>query len=108
MDLDTFITAVFCLVDDFVRDLCSRRRLRQRGPAPVLADSEVLTIEAIGEFLGLDADRALHAHFRRHFAQPLPRPAGGAPDHARAAGGDVLDGQPCGSASRLPRGLMLP
>lgn len=72
MDLDTFITAVFCLVDDLVRDLCGRGRLRQRGPAPVLADSEVLTIEAVGEFLGLDADRALHAHFRRHFAHLFP------------------------------------
>ena len=58
MDLETFIIAVFCLVDDLVRDLCRRWRLRRRGPAPALADSEVLTIEAVGEFLGLDTDRA--------------------------------------------------
>ena len=45
MDLETLIVAVFCLVDDFVRDLCRECRLRQRGPAPVLADSEVLTVE---------------------------------------------------------------
>ena len=66
------IIAVFCLVDDFVRDLCLRCRLRQRGPAPVLADSEVLTIEAVGEFLGLDAERTLHAHFRQHFGHLFP------------------------------------
>src|SRR3712207_8501904 len=72
MDLETFIIAVFCLVDDFVRDLCLRCRLRQRGPAPVLADSEVLTIEAVGEFLGLDTDRALHGSFRRHFGHFFP------------------------------------
>src|SRR5215218_2417684 len=72
MDLETFVIAVFCLVDDFVRDLCRGWRLRQRGPAPVLADSEVLTIEAVGEFLGLDTDRALHAHFRRHFGHLFP------------------------------------
>jgi hypothetical protein len=72
MDLETFIVAVFCLVDDFVRDLCRGWRLRQRGPAPALADSEVLTIEAVGEFLGLDTDRALHAHFRRHFGHLFP------------------------------------
>ena len=55
MDLETFIITVFCLVDDFVRGLCRGCRLRRRGPAPVLADSEVLTIEAVGEFLGLDS-----------------------------------------------------
>src|SRR5918912_1304708 len=72
MDLETLITAVFCLVDDFVRDLCHDHRLRQRGPAPVLADSEVLTVEIVGEFLGLDTDRGLHSYFRRHFGHPFP------------------------------------
>src|SRR3954462_12492911 len=66
MDLETLIVAGFCLVDDFVRDLCHDRGLRQRGPTPVLADSEVLTVEIVGEFLGLDTDRGLHAYFRRH------------------------------------------
>jgi len=72
MDLETLITVVFCLVDDLVRDLCRERRLRRRGPAPVLADSEVLTVEIVGEFLGLDTDRGLHAHFRRHFGHLFP------------------------------------
>src|SRR3954467_1441265 len=72
MDLETLITVVFCLVDDFVRDLCRQRRLRQRGPAPVLADSEVLTVEIVGEFLGLDTDQGLYVYFRRHFAHLFP------------------------------------
>lgn len=72
MDLETFITTVFCLADDFVRDLTRVGRLRQRGPAPLLADSEVLTIEAVGEFLGLDTDQGLHAYFRRHFTAFFP------------------------------------
>ena len=62
MDLETFVIAVFCLVDDFVRDLCRGWRLRQRGPAPALADSEVLTIEAVGEFLGLDCRATCKIH----------------------------------------------
>jgi hypothetical protein len=70
MDLETLIVAVFCLVDDFVRDLCRECRLRQRGPAPVLADSEVLTVEIVGEFLGLDT--GLHAYFGRHFGHLFP------------------------------------
>src|SRR3954452_8765426 len=72
MDLETLIIVVFCVVDDFVRDPCRERRLRQRGPAPVLADSEVLTVEIVGEFLGLDTDQGLHAHFRRHFGHLFP------------------------------------
>jgi len=72
MDLETFIIAVFCLADDFVREFTQAGRLRQHGPEPVLADSEVLTIEVVGEFLGLDTDQALHAYFRRHFAAAFP------------------------------------
>src|SRR3954454_24475009 len=73
MDLETLIVAVSYLVDDFVRDLCRERRLRQRSPAPVLADSGVLTVEIVGELLGLDTDSGLHAHFRRHFGRLFPR-----------------------------------
>src|SRR3954447_6804370 len=72
MDLETLIIVVFCVVDDLVRDLCRECRLRQRGPAPVLADSEVLTVEIVGEVLGLDTDRGLHAYFRRHFGHLFP------------------------------------
>ena len=93
MDLETLIVAVFCLVDDFVRDLCRHRRLRQRGPAPVLADSEVLTVEIVGEILGLDTDRGLPTHSRRHFGHLFPGLAGRAPHHVRAPGGEPVGGQ---------------
>jgi Transposase DDE domain len=68
MDLSTFIVAVFCLVDEQLKD----RRVRQRGPAPKLSDAEVLTIEIVGEFLGLDTDKALYRFFRRHYAEWFP------------------------------------
>src|SRR5215211_7179156 len=69
MDLSTFIITVFCLIDDQLKDL---GRLRERGPAPTLYDSEVLTIEVVGEFLGLDEDTELFAYFRRHYAHFFP------------------------------------
>ena len=50
MDATTFVVEVFCLIDDWLHD----RRLRRRGPRPVPADSEVLTIECVGEFFGID------------------------------------------------------
>lgn len=68
MDLSTFIVSVFCLVDDQLKG----RPLRQRGPAPKLSDSEVLTIEIVGEFLGLDTDKGIHLFFRRHYGEWFP------------------------------------
>jgi hypothetical protein len=69
VDLSTFIVAVFCLIDDRIAEL---GRLRARGPTPTLCDSEVLTIEIVGEFLGLDEDTELFVYFRRHYAHFFP------------------------------------
>jgi hypothetical protein len=69
VDLNTFIVSVFCLIDDRIKDL---GRLRGRGPTPTLCDSEVLTIEVVGEFLGIDEDTELFAYFRRHYAHFFP------------------------------------
>ena len=72
MDLDDFIIHVFCVVDEAIPLVTAGRRLRQRGPLPVLADSEVVTREVVGEYLGLEQDRALFASFRRHYAHCFP------------------------------------
>ncbi len=68
MDLSTFIVSVFCLIDNRIDD----RRLRARGPLPRLSDSEVLTIEIVGEFLGLDTDKAIFRYFRCHYGEWFP------------------------------------
>ena len=68
MDLNTFIVAVFCLIDDRTED----RALRARGPLPKLSDAEVLTIQIVGEFLGLDTDEAIFRYFRRHYGEWFP------------------------------------
>ena len=70
MDLDSLIIAVFCLVDDSLRHTLAR--WRERGPRPALADSEVLTMELVGEYLGLDCDVALIDYFRRHWSHYFP------------------------------------
>lgn len=71
MDLDSLIIAVFCLVDDTLRRVVPGR-LRQRGPRPRLCDSEVLTVEVVGEYLGLDRDAEVFAYFRRHYGHFFP------------------------------------
>jgi hypothetical protein len=47
-------------------------RLRPRGPQPKLADSEVITIELVGEFWKLGTDRDLFRHFRRYHTAAFP------------------------------------
>src|SRR5262249_30266924 len=69
--LSDFILRVFVLVDDLLKELFPGR-LRGRGPCPVLSDSEVITVELVGEFLGLDHDKGLFAHFRRHYSSEFP------------------------------------
>jgi len=72
MDLDHFIIATFCLVDDLMVAILGHRRLRRRGPAPKLADSEVLTMEIVGEYLSLHQDKAIFDYFRRHYPPFFP------------------------------------
>ena len=69
MDLEAFTIAIYCLIDEVLHDVQSDpdwRRVRTRGPRPLLADSEVLTMEVVGEFLGYDQDVAIYHYFRRH------------------------------------------
>jgi Transposase DDE domain len=68
MDLSSFIVAVFCLIDDRLKG----RRVRQRGPSPKLSDAEAITIELVGEFLGLDTDEAIFRYFREHYGEWFP------------------------------------
>lgn len=72
MDLDDFIITVFCVVDEAVPRVLAGHHLRQRGPAPVLADSEVITMEVVGAYLGLEQDSALFAYFQRHYTHFFP------------------------------------
>ena len=69
MDLNTLIVAVFYEVDNW---FAGQKKLRQRGPEPELSDSEVLTMEIVGEFLGIDAEKDLYAYFKRHYGEWFP------------------------------------
>jgi hypothetical protein len=72
MSPQDFLLVVFCLIDDQLKDLRGGRRLRAGGPEPTLADAEVITIEVVGEFLGLGDDAALYRHFRAYHAAEFP------------------------------------
>jgi hypothetical protein len=76
VDLEDFMIAVYCLVDELLAASCTDpgwRRVRRRGPAPILADSEVITMTVVGEFLGLDQDVAIYRYFRREQPSVFPK-----------------------------------
>jgi hypothetical protein len=67
-----FLLHVFVLVDDPYHQLV-RTRLRSRGPrTTALTDPEVLTIELVGEFLGLDQNAGTFTHFARYHRAEFP------------------------------------
>lgn len=72
MDLADFIIAVFCVIDDLLPEATGGQRVRQRGPQPTVADSEVLTMEVVGEYLSLRTESGLFAYFRQHWAHFFP------------------------------------
>jgi hypothetical protein len=72
MSIDDFIISVFCLVDDELEKIFKGKKLRQRGPAPGLKDSEVIAIEIVGEFLGMDCDKTIWEYFKRHWSHFFP------------------------------------
>ena len=73
VSLEDFIVIVFCFVDDHLKDLTAGRRLRARGFEPSLSDSEVITMEIVGEFLGTDTDKGIWEYFRRHWRPFFPK-----------------------------------
>lgn len=72
MSHEDFLLSLYCIVDQLMKDTRTAEGLRQRGPAPVLSDAEVITIVVAGEFFGLDADTAIFRYFRRYHAAAFP------------------------------------
>jgi hypothetical protein len=72
VDLDTFMITAFCWIDDTLKATLKGKSLRQRGPTPTLSDAVVLTMEVVGEYLGISQDQALYQYFRRHYTHFFP------------------------------------
>ncbi|HEX4207929.1 MAG TPA: hypothetical protein VHZ51_27760 [Ktedonobacteraceae bacterium] len=72
MNLDDFIITCFCLIDEMIPMAIKDQRVRARGPVPTLSDSEVITMEVVGSYLGLAQDSELVAYFQRHYVHFFP------------------------------------
>lgn len=69
---EEFIIAIYCEVDDALKFLTSGQPLRSRGFAPGLSDAEVIAMEIIAEYQGIDADKAIWQYFNRHWQAWFP------------------------------------
>lgn len=72
MSVEDFIIAVYCLVDDVMKELLKGNNLRQRGFNPALTDSEMITMQLVAEFQGIDTDKGDWEYFCNHWHALFP------------------------------------
>lgn len=72
MSIADFIITVFCIIDDELEKMLNGKKLRGRGRHPKLTDSEVITMEVVGEFLGKDCDKSIWEYFKSHWTHFFP------------------------------------
>jgi hypothetical protein len=72
MLLENFIIRIYCLIDETSKNLMGAQKLRQRGFEPNLSDSEVMTMEIVAEFLGIDTDKGAWEYFTQHWHNWFP------------------------------------
>jgi len=72
MNLVDFIITCFCLVDEMLPSVTAGQRLRARGTMPKLSDSEVITMEIVGMYLGKSQDKELVEYFCLHWGHFFP------------------------------------
>ena len=71
MSVEDFIIYVYCCVDDAYHQIITTP-LRSRGFGPRLTDSELITMEIVGEFMGKDCDKGIWRYFRNHWHSHFP------------------------------------
>lgn len=73
MSTEDFIIAAFCLVDDTLKSLFLDHKLRKRGFEPELSDSELITMEIVAEYQGIDTDKGAWEYFCNHWRSLFPK-----------------------------------
>lgn len=73
IDLATFLTAVYCVVDDLYTASFAARKPRRPGHPPELADSEVLTLAVLAQWQHARSEAAFVQYVRTHWRAYFPR-----------------------------------
>lgn len=69
MPLEDFMIHIYLIVDNFLKTI---GRIRKGGFNPKLTDSEVITMEIVGEYLGLGKDKRIYDYFKRQWLAWFP------------------------------------
>ncbi len=69
VDVDTFLTALYVMVDDFCH---SHRPKRQPGPEPSLSESEILTLAIFARWSRFSSERDLYRYATGHLRGAFP------------------------------------
>lgn len=72
MSMEDFIITVYCLIDELLKKLENGQKIRKRGFDPALSDSEMITMEVVSEFLGIDTDKGAWEYFSTHWRFLFP------------------------------------
>jgi hypothetical protein len=79
IDVDTFLTTVYCVVDDLYQAHYAAQKPVRRGAAPEMSDSEVLTVVILAQWQQDRSEAAFlryaHAHWRGYFPRLLTQSA---------------------------------
>ncbi len=85
ISVDNFIITVYCLVDDLLKNVMGNQKLRQRGFQPSLSDSEMIMMEIVAEFLGIDTDKGAWVNHDCFTTLILSNPSNGMYDRCRSS-----------------------
>ena len=72
LDVDTFLTTVYCLVDDLYQAQFAAAKPRRPGVKPRLSDSEVLTLFLLEQWQADRKERAFLRYARQHWRGYFP------------------------------------
>lgn len=73
MPLEDLIINTYLIVDKYFNEVTKDKVLRRRGEAPALTDTEVITMEIVGEYLGHGSDANIWSYFKHHWLGCFPK-----------------------------------
>jgi hypothetical protein len=73
LDLDTFLITVYCAVDELYAERFAPAKPVRPGPAPALADSEVLTLLVLAQWQPHRSERRFLRYAARYWRRYFPR-----------------------------------
>lgn len=72
MPIEEFIITVYLCLCKTYKEVTNDTKIRKSGPNPKLSDEELLTMEVVGEFLGIDEDKKIWQYFKSCWSHYFP------------------------------------